>query len=287
MIVVEPTSGLCSRIYVLNDAYILAKKYRQKLVVIWTKTTDCNIGYYRVFDKSQFADIDIKIIELTKFRIRFRDIKDEIWAHLKDIFIEVFVRLSYIIKHSVIKKYYRTICDVYKNAYSDGNAPIDESKIENHNVYIEAYNSIIGKDMKLDAIKIRQELILSAENIIGKYKENCIGIHIRRTDHGPAKEHSRTEIFLKKIDEIIQQDNKVCFFLATDEWKEEYMLKERYQHRIICQDNKVLNRYTEEGMISSIIDFLCLSKTKYILGSYTSIFSKFSAQYGNVDLIIM
>ena len=35
MIVVEPTSGLCSRIYVICDAYELAKKYKKKLVILW------------------------------------------------------------------------------------------------------------------------------------------------------------------------------------------------------------------------------------------------------------
>lgn len=287
MIVVEPTSGLCSRIYVICDAYELAKKYKKKLVILWTKTTDCNIGYYKVFDCQQFDDINVKVIEFSKFRVRIKDIGNLSISNLFLIIGEILHRLHYYVKYNFIKCYYRKRCQNYKNAYQDGNKPIDRGFIKSHSCYIEAYNMITEEESNLSVIKFNDFLLQKAKKVMGAYEKKCIGIHIRRTDHEPAKQHSSTFKFVEEMKRILKEDKKACFYLATDDWKEENDIISIFDDHIITQKGKVLNRFTEEGMQSSVIDFLCLSNTKYIIGSYSSIFSKFSAQYGGIELKIL
>lgn len=287
MIVVEPTSGLCSRIYVICDAYELAKKYKKKLVILWSKTTDCNIGYYKIFDCQQFDDINVKVIEFSKFRVRIKDIKNISVSNLFLIIREILHRLLYYVKYNFIKFYYRKKCQKYKNAYQDGNRPIEEELVKNNSCYIEAYNMITEKESDLSVIKFNDSLVQKAKKIMGAYEKKCIGIHIRRTDHEPAKRHSSTSKFVIEMKRILKDDNETFFYLATDDWNEENDIKSIFSDHIITQKSKVLNRFTEEGMQSSIIDCLCLSKTKYIIGSYTSFFSKFSAQYGGIELKIL
>ena len=286
MIIVEPTSGLCSRIFVISEAYELAKKYNKKLVILWTKTTDCNIGYFDIFEKQQFSDIDLKVVEFVKFGISVRDVNKKRVNALFILIREVFIRLKYKILHTFYVKYYKSKSSIHKNAYLDGNSVMDEKLVKDNNCFIEAYNMITGNS-DLQAIKIKEEFVKEAEGIISPYLSHCVGIHIRRTDHQPAISESRTESFVAEIRNILKDDGSMYFYLSTDDWNEEKNLKEKFGNKIITQPQKTLNRFTEDGMYSSIIDFLCLSRTNYIIGSFGSIFSKFSAQYGKIELKIL
>lgn len=86
--------------------------------------------------------------------------------------------------------------------------------------------------------------------------------------------------------EILKKAPETDFFLATDDRHEEERLKEIFGDRIITQKGKVWGRDTVGGMKAGIIDCLCLSSCDYILGSYTSVFSSFSAAYSDKQLII-
>ncbi len=113
-----------------------------------------------------------------------------------------------------------------------------------------------------------------------------VGVHIRRTDHNVAIAESRTEDFMREMDRILEEDSSVRFFLATDDPQEERKLKERYGSKILTMGHKDWGRDSVSGMKCGIIDVLCLSQCKLILGSYSSVFSRFAAAYGKRDLMI-
>lgn len=287
MIVCEPTSGLTSRIYVIADAYDMAKKYRQELVIIWRKTSDCNCSYKQVFDDNQFNDIKIKIYECNQYDFRFGELSTNfsvlmVWKALR----EIFIRLKYACKHTILYNYYRKKCCIYKNSYKDNNELFDEGKAEGNNSFFECYNCITGKG-DIQSIIFNQSFIKEADDVIGKLNGNYIGVHIRRTDHGLAKAASTTDKFIIRMKAEIEKDSDIKFYVATDDWNEQKKMQELFGERIISQPHKVLERSSWEGMHSSIIDTLCLSKSKYILGSNSSIFSKFSAEYGKIELFIV
>ena len=62
-------TGLTSRCVSLIQAYYLLKKYRkgERLIVLWPVSNNCNIRYEEVFDKEQFSDLDIKVLEPPAF----------------------------------------------------------------------------------------------------------------------------------------------------------------------------------------------------------------------------
>lgn len=287
MIVCEPTSGLTSRIYVIADAYDMAKKYKQELVIIWRKTSDCNCSYKQVFDDNQFKDIKIKIYECNQYDFRFGELSTNFsilmaWQALR----EVFVRLKYACKHTLLYNYYRKKCCIYKNSYKDNNEIFDEGKAKGNNSFFECYNCITGNG-DIQSIIFKQSFIKEADDVIGKLNGNYIGVHIRRTDHGLAKAASTTDNFIIRMKAEIEKDSDIKFYVATDDWNEQKKMQELFGERIISQPHKVLERSSWEGMHSSIIDTMCLSKSKYILGSNSSIFSKFSAEYGKIKLFIV
>lgn len=46
-------------------------------------------------------------------------------------------------------------------------------------------------------------------------------------------------------------------------------------------------RDSKKAMVGGIVDCLCLSKCKMILGSYSSVFSNFAAKCGRIEMIPM
>ncbi len=287
MIVCDPTSGLTSRIYVLADAYALAKKYGQELIIIWQKTSDCDIRYQDIFEENQFADIPCRVYDCCRFEGKLQELKkDHTPKGMIRIAKELGIRGSFALRYGTLTRYYKARCPVYKNSYEDGNALFEEEKAKGQSCYFEAYNCITGKG-NLRTIRFKQHYLEEAAEILGDKRQHCIGVHIRRTDHGPATAGSPTERFVDSMKKAVEEDPQTCFFLATDDWEEQRRMEEIFGERILSQPDKVLSRSSKEGMHSSVIDALCLSQTRYILGSYASIFSRFAAAYGGIALKIV
>lgn len=102
----------------------------------------------------------------------------------------------------------------------------------------------------------------------------CIGVHIRRTDHVKCIAASPVEAFLTKLD-----TTESFLIVATDDMGVRKTLEQRYQGRIFFASH-VLERFSEIGMREALIDFLCLSRCPFILGSTHSSYSEMAGLYG-------
>lgn len=286
-VVCEPTSGLASRIYVLAEAYKLAKDTGHELVIVWQKTSDCDCYYKDVFDTRQFADVPMRVYEYDFFNFKLKDLKGGARAtDILRIAKEVLVRAASKMKYTITTKKLKNECSLLKNSYQDGNFLLDPVAAEDKSCYIEAYNCITGIHDLSDII-FKQSYVDRAAQVLNGNEDRCIGVHIRRTDHKPATEESLTSSFVARIRAILEENPGYLFYVSTDDLTEQETLIQQFGEHIIFQKGKVLSRSSQEGMESAVIDMLCLSRTKYILGSYSSIFSRFSAEYGNVELKIM
>jgi hypothetical protein len=105
-----------------------------------------------------------------------------------------------------------------------------------------------------------------------------IGVHIRRTDHVNAQQHSPTQAFIEAIDRHLAARPGAMLFLATDSPAEESALQQRYGARLVTAAKQHWQRSTSGGVRAAMIDLLCLSLCDVILGSYWSSFSAVAAQ---------
>lgn len=308
-------SGLASRCMTLMHAYYLIQKYRiENLVIIWQREKWCNISYYDVFDKKQFKDIKVEVIEYSPFGVDFeKGVKNYIKEHnFKRALLICFQWVYYYIKKIHNKKADAIISYFKKkNAYIRFDPPIEigwgggEKRIdwikdqwsevqrllsEKRDFCVGAYCGIIIDD--IETLKVTPESIkfktkynrISDAIITGSNK--WVGVHIRRTDHTSSIEYSLTELFIEKMKKILISDKDCKFFLATDDKEVEKELKAEFSHSIVVYEKKAWNRNNKIGMESGIIDLLCLSNCDYILGSYMSVFSRFAALYKNKELFI-
>lgn len=152
-----------------------------------------------------------------------------------------------------------------------------------------AYEGLSGYEAEgfydLSAIRFSESAIKEAETIVKH--QSYVGVHIRRTDHVVAIANSHTEDFVERMNQEIEKNSQVKFFLATDDSREEERITGIFGDRISVQRNRDLRRSSKQGMHNSIIDCLCLSRAQYILGSQRSIFSKVSAELNKIPLYIV
>jgi len=112
------------------------------------------------------------------------------------------------------------------------------------------------------------------------FRDNdVVGVHIRRTDYlsylgQDPKSVAPIELFIKKMMRILRTNPKVKFFLATDDKNEEKIIKSLLQDAVIVHEKDAVSRLTRNGMQDALIDWLLLSRTSKIIGSYRSSFDE-------------
>ncbi len=302
-------TGLFSRCYALASSYkLITDNNGKKLTVIWPVQSEpealaCNIRFYDVFDKSSFPEADISIIDqivkeekdlkkmILSFNVRgiIEEIKSRFFASEQNKEIADLKDSSEVIDFHPPRGmlWWDEQYPIYAQEQSDRVIELCKlGKIDN--LFIHANASVLKCDETFDfgCIRFNEECVNRAQSIMN-HPGKVIGLHLRRTDHGTAITQSPTELFLKKIDEEIANDESVRFFLATDSESEQADLIARYGERIIVQENKAWGRSNIEEMNSGIVDVLCLSMCDKIYGSCGSVFSRFAAEYGSKELIIV
>lgn len=114
--------------------------------------------------------------------------------------------------------------------------------------------------------------------------QHLVGVHIRRGDHEKAKKHSTLDLF---VDAMLKEPSTTHFLVATDSSAERKALIERFGANRLTFPANSLSRMSIRGMQDAVLDFVALSKTDKILGSYASSFSEMAAIYGATALIVV
>jgi hypothetical protein len=130
----------------------------------------------------------------------------------------------------------------------------------------------------LKSLKPHATLEARANSIL-LYPLLSIGVHIRRTDHKKSIMRSPSNLFW----ETMRQAHTVYFYIASDSDEERKYAAHLFPKRILMHEDAVLERNSITGCECAMVDFLCLSKCKYIIGSYGSSFSEIAALYGGIS----
>lgn len=293
--IVHVYSGLTSRCRALSQAHKLARQYNDRLIIIWPLEPACWIHYNEVFDNHQFDDIETEIIEYES---------PDIYADIRPMLKKMDLCGTF----SELKRRHHIRCLITSTEYIDFNPPegmgwygeifnkflfeqwlkVDSLASTGHisRVYAHPFNRLIYDDSfdneAFNDILFKGDYYKSARDVLNGV--DPIGLHIRRTDNVDTIRYSPTEGFITCISNILEKDPTAKFFLSTDSPEEERKLMELFGESIIVNNEKVWGRDNNLGMKSGIIDMLCLSKCKKIIGSYTSIFSSFAAEYGRKEI---
>lgn len=257
MIIIQPSGGLCNRIRVINSAYQLANKRRDELVVLWKNCDELNCPFETLYQP---------VTEITIINFYSNWNIKKLWYQL-----------------TTLQRFQNE--DIVQNK-TDGILNHDFYENLKEKAYISTWEHFYpSQDYHL--FKPTKAIQSRINTITKHFGNNCIGVHIRRTDNEPAIDKSSTEQFIEKMQLEIDADPNTRFFLATDDPHEEERLRETFPYHILSNQHKSVQRDSMEGMIDALIDLMCLSETTKIYGSYWSSYTDVAADIKKIPKIIV
>jgi hypothetical protein len=130
-----------------------------------------------------------------------------------------------------------------------------------------------------------EEVESAVAKVTASFGPNTVGVHVRRTDHAVAVERSPLGLFLEAMDDEAGQSPDVAFFLATDCEQTEEAVRRRFGGIVLTYPKRSRDRGTPEGVLDAMVDLLCLSRTRRMVGSCGSSFSGTAALLGGIPLV--
>jgi len=249
-IVAENPGGIANRIKCLISMWRICDKYNKKLYLNWELNHTCGAEFNRLFENE------------------FNLISTEELKELKDS------------RGSQTWKFLPLPEDKIKDMdFAFEGLPEDTKKI------------ILSYLNKLTPIKVIRNIV---ENFSNAYNvKNLVGVHIRRDDFKMRGKNdsdvASDELFIERMNELIQEDNNTKFLLCTDSQEVEDKFINEFPNKIIVYKKKNRDRTSKITTQQGLIDMLLLSKTKHIIGTYMSTFNELAWWFGGckvkVDII--
>jgi hypothetical protein len=268
MIYLEPTGGLGNRMRAIASCIWLSKQQNQNLKVIWKESHELIAPYQMLFrPTSEFAIIESND---TDSNPKASD-QPNLLKSLLAAGYNKWLSYDYCFKDPFIKDNEVRI--------------LDKTKGEQH-VYFKTCEQF-GEHQDFykvfHPIKSLEERILK---LTDPHKGNLIGVHVRRTDHALSHQSSPLSLFIDKIQEEIDLNPNIKFFLSTDDEGVQRELSEKFESRMIYVPNKK-NRQAPQGIQDAVVDMFCLANCDKIYGSFFSSFSIVASKLKNVELEIL
>ena len=266
-----PAGGLANRMKAMAAGRRLAEQCRGRLDMIWFQ--DWGLGCR--FD-DLFAPLPplpgggtLREASLSDLLLRDRPRRRNLWLP------RLFERLSY------------DVCLDEREVTRRNLAGFDFATLcRGRRVWLSSHIFFITLDIPDDIFdEFRPLPQLEAE--IGRRRQalgnNVVGVHIRRTDNVESIRQSPTELFVQRMR---QESADTVFYLATDSEAEKATLRGIFGPRIVTSESRA-ERGTLQGMRDAVIEMYLLSRTRRILGSAASTYSRTAASIGRIPLEIM
>ena len=258
MIIIKPVGGLANRLRALDSAIALTTKYEMKLYVIWELNQSLNCKFSDLFIVPKELD---RIIEIK------RGFVTKILDHLLPIYFSHFNNYHLDPEETENLKRKR-----------DG----FETLSSYNSVYIESWSRFYRVPSLPSFSRFLPKA--SIQNIINSYREtNMIGVHVRRKDHKRSIAFSPIEKFIECMNNEIDKDNNVKFFLATDSTSVETTLRTIFPDKIVTHCKKSLDRNNPFAIKDALIDLYCLANCRKLIGSYWSSFSGVASEINGIE----
>jgi hypothetical protein len=271
MITIKPYGGIGNRIRTLDSVIAFTQQDKTPVTLIWEKSPTLNCDFEKLFEIPDYITVINKDGLHSTLAMKS-------YAGVRKILGLAGIRLPFGYKKYILEKEMKRLREIYYDFYD-----------LNHydSVYIETQHRFfsIGKDF--ESIKAVAQIQERVNKITELYSDNTIGVHIRRTDNLKSVLNSPVGLFIDLMKETVSSDSNARFFLATDSPEVESELQGIFSERIILQPDKKLGRDNPDAIQDALVDMLCLSKTKRIIGSFWSSFSETAASMGKIDLQIV
>ncbi len=268
-IILEPHSGLANRMRVIASGLWLGDMVHKKIKLVWNLNDDLNCPFEELFEPIE----DIEIIN-KKFKYRFLRIVEQ---------ENIFKRLTRKYTVAFLMRDYISFDDVGVKKIRAGEIDILDLSNASKTLYFNTCESFGSFSNEFKLFIPIPDIQKKINECCGHFNDSTIGIHIRRTDHAIAVNQSPTELFIHRIQNDLQNDSKINYFLSTDDSHTEKKLKSLFGNKIVTL-KKEYSRNSITGIRDAVADLYCLANATKIYGSYKSSFSLIASKINGIKL---
>jgi hypothetical protein len=272
-IVVKPLAGLANKLRVIESTLSLARQLNIKPHILWVTEWQMIARYDELFEPNELFTISYTD-KYTYCRSSFS---------LKGIKKPVGKIIN---KLSGIDLMFNDV-DIALNV-SSGKWNIREMIGECNNVYINTCHNFYPYHYNFAWAKPLPKISKAIDSYLNIIKNNdCIGLHIRRTDNTASIAASTDELFEKAIRKEIEKNNNCVFFLATDDLKTQDHFVQMFGKERILFYPKKFGRDSVEAIQDAVVDWVLLGKCSKLYCSYYSSFSETAAAITNAEVVVV
>lgn len=267
-----PFGGIARRLQTIASAIVLARQYERPLEIIWFSTDHFQSSAGRLFTLSpKLLDDNITIREATwkDWFINDTPRKTNLWFPAPFVFWRYDRFLSP-----------KKVRQLLVNSPDELHAILMK---KDEKVLISTNEALTTKRDMYNVIEPTVEVINSRNSRMSGWPHNVVGIHINRSSSGGSYTDSPTELFIQRMQSMIEQDTSVSFFVATTSNDERERLKTIFKHRIFTSQS-VTDSESQEGIIESYGELIALSCTRRIITTPNSSFSEIAAALTNIPI---
>ncbi|MGN8799317.1 hypothetical protein ACTNCH_02550 [Candidatus Merdisoma sp. HCP28S3_D10] len=243
---------------VINSARELAKRRKEKLIILWYLNPELNCTFEDLFLPLHEPDITL---------INIRSLKDP-----RKLYYQLSASQRFGNEDILNNKTDGTLNDAFYQTLKK-------------RVYIFTWEHFYpSKDYSLYAptAALRERIDAFTKD----FAPRCVGVHIRRTDNAVSMGKSTTDQFIALMEQELLTHPETRFFLATDDQSEEDLLRSRFPGKIISNQSRTIDRNSVAGMHDALLDLYCLAASDKIIGSYWSSFTDTAADMRGIEKVI-
>ncbi|MDO5035853.1 MAG: hypothetical protein Q4D93_02715 [Porphyromonas sp.] len=112
---------------------------------------------------------------------------------------------------------------------------------------------------------------------------NVVGVHINRNVPEGNIDDCPTELFIRRMQKMIEEDPTVCFFITTNSSDEKERLATLFRERVFMTYS-TQEPNSQKGIIEEFGELLALSRTRKILSTMASPSAQVAAEIGDIRL---
>jgi len=276
ILTVQPLGGLANRMLAIASGIHLSRECNCDLEVAWNRLNELNAQYDKLFNPISGGIIFYPGPLKHAFCFSV--------PRKKNLFLPaIYQRIRYGFRLTDSPDIYR---------YLECPAMVRERLLEmkriNRDMYVasgyEFYD--FPDSMYGDVFHPREEIMREIERRTAAFTIRTVGVHLRRTDHKLAIAQSPTEMFIRRMHELVTENDDTTFYLATDDEEDRRIILNEFGDRVFTTLRKA-DRTSLNGMRDAVADMYSLSRTSLILGSYGSTFNHTAARIGGSRLEVI
>lgn len=264
MLVIEPLGGLSNRMRAIDSAIALGREINKPVKVIWYRNWLLNCSFNELFEPLP------SVSEYVERNGNFYPLK----------YIRKITRLGYALHYD---KYLNR--KAMREMIASG---FDFRELAQYrSIRISSCHRFYSSGDDYSEFRPRPEVLEKVESVTSKFNQNTVGVHIRRADNVASIQKSPTSKFIAFMEQEISNNPDTHFFLATDSHGEEETMMARFPDKVVTCPKGSLARTNNQAIIDALVDLLCLSRTRKLLGSHSSSFTETACELGGIECVVV